>query len=140
MNSSDKMLIFSFFWINRINLFKASTNRYKGYNQWFSYFASIINIKTHPYQLKNVIISSIFDKCPDRLITSITKPYILQNILIHWICSKFFKFQHGHKLFWPPTLWRLLEAKNTQQRPKMAWRSRFIEKSCSTTLKPTWWV
>ena len=75
-------------------------------------------------------ISSIFNKCPDRLITSITaKPYILQNILFHWICSKFFKFQHWHNLFWPPTSWRLSEAKNTPQRPKMVWRSRFIEKS-----------
>ena len=76
-------------------------------------------------------ISSIFNKCPDRLITSITaKPYILQNILFHWICSKFFKFQHWHNLFWHPTSWRLLsEAKNTPQRPKMVWRSQFIEKS-----------
>ena len=31
--------------------------------------------------------------------------------------------------FWPPTSWRLLKAKNTPQRPKMASRSQFIEKS-----------
>ena len=37
-------------------------------------------------------ISSIFDKCPDGVITSITtKPYILQKTLFYWICSKFIK-------------------------------------------------
>ena len=35
-------------------------------------------------------ISLIFDKCPDRVITSImTKPKILQKISFHRICSKF---------------------------------------------------
>ena len=37
-------------------------------------------------------ISSIFAKCPDRVITSITtKPYIPQKTLFHWMCSKFIK-------------------------------------------------
>ena len=37
------------------------------------------------------VISSIFHKCPDRQITSITaKPYILQKPLFHSICSKFY--------------------------------------------------
>ena len=31
----------------------------------------------------------------------------------HWICSKFYKFKHGHNFFWPQRSWRLLEAKNT---------------------------
>ena len=47
----------------------------------------------------------------------------LQNILFQWICSKFFKFQHWHNSFWPPTSRRLLEAKNSPQRPKMVGRS-----------------
>ena len=46
------------------------------------------------------IISSIFDKCPDRLILTITaKPYILWKSLFHLICSKFHKFKHGHDFF-----------------------------------------
>ena len=37
-------------------------------------------------------ISSIFDKCPDRVMTSIpTKQNILQKTLFHRICSKFIK-------------------------------------------------
>ena len=47
----------------------------------------------------------------------------LQNILFQWICSKFFKFQHWHNSFWPPTSRRLLEAKNSPQRPKLVGRS-----------------
>ena len=36
-------------------------------------------------------ISSMFKKCPDRLITSITaKPYIIHKIIFHSICSKSF--------------------------------------------------
>ena len=63
------------------------------------------------------LISSIFDKCPERLIMSImAKPYIVQNISFHWICSK---FHHGHNCFWTPTLWRVLEDKNISQRPKI---------------------
>ena len=41
--------------------------------------------------------SSIFDECPDRVIMRITaKPYILLKSSFHWICSKFYKFKHGH--------------------------------------------
>ena len=79
---------------------------------------------------KNFKISSIYDKCSDRVIMRITvKPYILLKSLFQWICSKFYKFKHGHDLFWPLILWRLLEAKNTSWRPKYAWRSQFMEKS-----------
>ena len=40
-----------------------------------------------------IVISSIFDKCPDRLITSnMVKLYILHKTLFHGMCSKFFKF------------------------------------------------
>ena len=92
------------------------------------YFRQEIESRCQEFRYKD--ISSMFNKCPDRLIDSITaKPYILQNILFYWICSKFFKFQHWHNLFWPLTSWRLSEAKNTPQRPKMVWRSQFIEKS-----------
>jgi hypothetical protein len=77
-----------------------------------------------------ILISLIFDKCPDRVITSITtKPNILQKTLFHRFCPKFIKVEHGNNFFWPMTSWRLLEAKNTPRRPKMAWRSWFIEKS-----------
>ena len=76
------------------------------------------------------LISSIFDKCPDRLIVRFTaKSYILWKSFFHWIYSKFYKFKHGHDFFWPLTSWRLLEAKNTSRRPKKAWRSWFNEKS-----------
>ena len=44
------------------------------------------------WKTKKSLISSIFYKCPDRVINSITaKPYILQKTLFHWICSKFIK-------------------------------------------------
>ena len=47
------------------------------------------------------------------VISSITpKPYILQKILFQWICCKYLAWLHGHNHFWPPRLWRLLEAKN----------------------------
>ena len=62
-------------------------------------------------------------------ITSITaKPYILQKICFQRLCSKFLVFWHGHGYFWPLRSWSLLEAKNTPLRPKMAWRSWYIEK------------
>ena len=42
--------------------------------------------------LRPTYISSIFDKCPDRVITSITtKPKILQKTLFQRICSKLVK-------------------------------------------------
>ena len=47
-----------------------------------------------------MFISSIFDKCPDRVIMRITaRLYILLKSLFHWICSKFYKFKHGHDFF-----------------------------------------
>ena len=46
-------------------------------------------------------------------IESITaKPYTPKKSWFQWICSKFFELWHGHDYFWPPWLWRLLEAKN----------------------------
>ena len=42
MNWSNKMLNFTFFSANKINLFKARINRYYGYNQWFLSFESIV--------------------------------------------------------------------------------------------------
>ena len=45
-----------------------------------------------------VIVNSIFDKCPEIVITSITaKPYTLWKSLLHWICSKFYDFFY----LWP---------------------------------------
>ena len=35
MNCCNKMLILTFFCVNKINLFNARTNMYWGYNQWF---------------------------------------------------------------------------------------------------------
>ena len=68
------------------------------------------------------------------------KPYIQQKILLQWICCKCLAGCYRHSYFWPQRSWRLLEAKNTPQRPKMAWRSQFIEKSfnesCSANSKP----
>ena len=58
-------------------------------------------------------ISSIFLLVVRVEIDSITaKPYIPQKSWFQWICSKFFGLWHGHNYFWPPWLWRLLEAKN----------------------------
>ena len=45
INSSRKMIIVTFFCINKINLYKAGTNMYQGYNQWFLNFKSNINNK-----------------------------------------------------------------------------------------------
>ena len=57
------------------------------------------------------------------------KPYIPQKNLLQWICCKCLAWWHGHSYFWPQRSWRLLEAKNTPRRPKLSWRSWFIEKS-----------
>ena len=57
------------------------------------------------------------------------KPYIPHKSLFQWICCKCLAWWHGHSYFWPQRSWRLLEAKNTPWRPKMSWRSWFIEKS-----------
>ena len=37
---------------------------------------------------------------------------IPQKSWFQCICSKFFGLWHGHNYFWPPWLWRLLDAKN----------------------------
>ena len=72
----------------------------------------------------------IIKGCPDGLILQFTvKPYVLLKNLFHWSFSNFYKDKHGYDFFWPQRSWRPLEAKNTPQRPKMAWRSWFIEKS-----------
>ena len=71
------------------------------------------------------------------------KPYIPQKILLQWICCKCHAGCYRHSYFWPQRSWRPLEAKNTPQRPKMTWRSSFIEKnikSCSITSKTPWWL
>ena len=58
-------------------------------------------------------ISSYFLLVVNLEIDSITdKPYIPQKSWFQWICSKFFVLCQGHNYFWPPWLWRLLEAKN----------------------------
>ena len=57
------------------------------------------------------------------------KPYIPHKSLHQWICCKCLEWYHRQSYFWPPRSWRLLEAKNTPWRPKMAWRSWSIEKS-----------
>ena len=46
------------------------------------------------------------------------KAYIPQKILLKWICCKCLAWWHRHIHFWPQRSWRLLEAKNTPQRPK----------------------
>ena len=75
------------------------------------------------------ILLLIIKGCPDRLILRFTvKLYILLKNLFHWIFSNFYKDKHGHDFFWLQRSWRLLEAKNTLLRPKMAWRSQFIDK------------
>ena len=72
-------------------------------------------------ELKSHVISLIIKRCPDTLTMRFTaKPYILWKSLFHWIWSKFYEFKHGHNFFWPQRSWRLLEAKNTPRRPKMA--------------------
>ena len=45
--------------------------------------------------------------------------------IVKWLCCKYLAW-HGHQ-----RSWRLLEAKNTPSKSKMAWRSQFIEKSYS---------
>ena len=60
-----------------------------------------------------VAISSIFLLVFWLEIDSMTaKTYIPQKSWFQWICSKLFGLWHGHNYFWPPWLWRLLEAKN----------------------------
>ena len=44
-NCSNKMLILTFFCVNKINLFKVRTHGYWGYNQWFLKFERIMNNK-----------------------------------------------------------------------------------------------
>ena len=69
------------------------------------------------------------------------KPYIPQNFLL-WVCCKCLAGCNRHIYFWPQRSWRLLEAKNTPRRPKMAWRSQSIAKknneSCSATAQTRW--
>ena len=85
------------------------------------------------------LISSKFDKCPERLIMSImAKPYIVQNISLHWICSK---VQHGHNCFLNSNLMKgvrgqkhLSEAKNLHERVDLL--RKILNKRCLTTLKP----
>ena len=57
------------------------------------------------------------------------KPYIQQKFLLQWICCKCLAGCYRHSYFWPQRSWRLLEAKNTPRRPKLSWKSWFIEKS-----------
>ena len=57
------------------------------------------------------------------------KPYITQKNYLQWVCCKCLAGCNRHIYFWPQRSWRLLEAKNTPRRPKLSWRSWFIEKS-----------
>ena len=86
------------------------------------------------------LISSIFDKCPDRLITSITaKPYTIQNISFHWICSK---FQHGHNCFWTSTSWRTKTSLRGQKwHERVDLLKKFLIKGAQQPQKPldSWW-
>ena len=72
------------------------------------------------------------------------KPYIPQKILLQWVCCKCLAGCNRHIYFWHQRSWRLLEAKNTPQRPKSSWRSWLIEKvfneSFSAPSKTPWWV
>ena len=80
-----------------------------------------IGLKSHLINKRHVL---------DVVIVSITaKPYILQKSLLQWICSKILCVVTWARLFWPPRLWRLLEAKKPPQKATKAWRSRFFEKS-----------
>ena len=45
MNCSNKMIILTFFYVNKINVFKAGTDIYWVYNQWFLNLKSNINIR-----------------------------------------------------------------------------------------------
>ena len=84
--------------------------------------------KWHIFLLNDILL--IIKVCSDGLILRFTvKPYVLLKNLFHWSFSNFYNVKHGHDFFWPQRSWRLLEAKNTPQRPKMAWMSWFIEKS-----------
>ena len=113
---------------------------------FFSFHQNNQTAKFKMYISKQCIISSIFDKYPDRLITLImAKPYILQETLFHWICSKFIKFYLTWAyFFWPQTSWRLLEAKNIPQRPRWhEWVNllkKVFNQSCSATSKTPWRV
>ena len=85
-------------------------------------------------------ISSIFDKCPGRLIMRFTaKPYILWKSSFHWICSKFYKFQHGHDFsdLWPHEgCSRPKTPLGGQKRHEgVELLKRVFNKSCSTTSK-----
>ena len=53
--------------------------------------------------------------------------------LHQWICCKCLSWWHRHSYFWSQRLWRLLEAKNTPQRPKKAWKSWYIKKVWALT-------
>ena len=62
-------------------------------NLWKTHLTPLFYHCCIVFLLSCLSFSSIFDKCPDRLITSITaKQYILQKTLFHSICSKLFKF------------------------------------------------
>jgi hypothetical protein len=77
---------------------------------------NIFSLQFFPFEVLGEI-SSIFDKCPDRVITSITaKPYILQKTLFHWIYSKLLRFNMG--IFFLSS--NLMEAVRGQKHPSEA--------------------
>ena len=94
---------------------------------WIPLETRFLNQKERSNQSHYHLINNRKD---DRLILRFTvKPYILLKNVFHWIYSTFYKGKHGHDFFWPQRSWRLLEAKNTPPRPKISWRSWFIEKN-----------
>ena len=59
--------------------------------------------------------------------------YIPQKFCFQGICSTFLAFWHGHSLFWPLRLCRLLEAKNHPQQAKKDFLKKVFDKSCLKT-------
>ena len=64
-----------------------------------------------------IIIWQMFNFAIDDLAM---KPYIPHKSLHQWICCKCLEWYHRQSYFWPPSSCRLLEAKNTPWRSKIA--------------------
>ena len=138
-NKNCKLNICNIFWIRVSSYFFTSLGSYKNWSlflfavldtitsTWAYVHMSFENVSQksrlleikmsfhiefqHINSLKS--ISLIFLLVVNLEIDSITaKPYMPQKSWFQWICSKFFVLWHGHDYFWPPRLWRLLEAKN----------------------------
>ena len=83
--------------------------------------------------------------CPHQVLKATGAPsYTLQNILFHWICSKFYKFQNGHKFF-DLDLMRAVKGPKTPLRSQklhegVTLLKKVSNKSCSTTSLTPWRV